>query len=452
MTDLVTQDFNQRCLNGDSDLLHMMNEAQGLLGEKFNAAYGERLLPRALFASKRELDGLTKDLTGLFDLLADLPERMFDGDLDRYCASVGIDEQRIRYLRPFAGRRPALTGRADLYHDGDSFKVLEFNIGSAMGGTDRAQVSDALLRVGAFRDFAGEHGLDYVHTGRRIAETLREIAAPLTGGADPVVAFVDPDDGLPRFLHLVLAFQEMMQNLGLEVVLGEVSQIREKGGRLYLHGRPIDVVLRYFSDNELAERPDGERSVEPIFRAHEEGRVVLWTGLESQLINNKGALALLADDRFRQRLTTQETALVDRVMPWTRILSEAPSEVDGEKVDLFEYCRDHRAELILKPSLAYGGAGIVVGWLTEDQQWQQALRTGVARGDIVQRRVVPRDEPIINPVTREVEPWTAVWDAFLTPSGYAGSHIRAVPKNSDDPVIRMGAAAAHTTGIFYYPG
>jgi hypothetical protein len=451
VSDPVTEDFNQRCLGGDRDLLYGMDDAAALLGDKFNAAYGGRLLQRPLFAPAGELHAIADELTALFGLLADLPDRMFNGDFDRYCAAVGIDEPRARYLRRFAGRRPPLYGRADLYHDGESFKVLEFNVGSAMGGTDRAQVAEALLRTGPFNAFAQEHGLDYVHTGRQVAQTLREVAAPLTGGADPVVAFIDPDEGLPRFLPQVLAFQEMMRGLGLEVILGEVSQVRDRGGRLHLQGRPIDVVLRYFSESELIQRPDGERSVEPIFRAHEEGRVILWTGLESQLINNKGSLALLADHDCRQRLSPREIALVDRVLPWTRLLTDAPSDADGAEVDLLEYCREHRAELILKPSLEYGGSGIVVGWQADKRSWTDALLAGIKRGDIVQRRVVPREEPVVSAETSRAEAWTAVWGVYLTPAGYGGTHIRAVPADCDDPVIRLGAAAARTTSVLHFP-
>jgi hypothetical protein len=44
-----------------------------------------------------------------------------------------------------------------------------------------------------------------------------------------------------------------------------------------------------------------------------------------------------------------------------------------------------------------------------------------------------------------------VWDCFLTPDGYAGSHIRALPAGGG-AVIGMGVtAAARTTGIFRFP-
>jgi hypothetical protein len=431
-------------------LLEAMSSASARFPRAFHASCGERLLPRPFFVSEAEVLAFTDDLVALFDVLVSLPQRLFDGDLTRYASALGIDARRAAVMTRLNGR-PTLYGRADLYHDGASFRLLELNLGSELGGTDRAEISRTLLEVDAFRAFAEEHRLGYVHTGQRVARALRKAAEPLTGGADPVVAFVESDGGLPDYLHLVLSFQEMMRGLGIEVVLGEVSQIRSRGGRLFLHGRPIDVVLRYFTANEIVADADGERVVEPIFRAHEEGEVVLWTTMQSALHANKGCLALLSDSRWRDALTADEAALVDRVVPWTRTLTGGPVDAGGETVDLVEYCREHRDQLIIKPRAGFGGRGIVVGWQTTAPEWMQALEACRDEGYVVQRRVTPRAEPVVSTATGVVEDWVAAWDAFLTPDGYAGSHIRALPRG-DGAVIGMGASArCRTTGVFTYP-
>jgi hypothetical protein len=450
VTDRVTDDYVQQCLAGDRRLLDAMSEAAARFPEKFAAYCSDRLLPRPLFIGEREIFEFTAGLRTLFRLLTELPRRLYDGDVQAYAAALGIDPRRSAIMRRFPGA-PSFYGRADMYHDGTSFKLLELNLGSELGGTDRAEISRALLEVDGFRAFAERHGLGYVHTGQRVAAALRKAAEPLTGGADPVVAFVECDGGLPDYLHLVLSFQEMMRGLGIEVVLGEVGQIEHRGGRVYLHRRPIDVILRYFTSTEIIEDPEGERVVEPIFRAHEEGRVVLWTTLQSGLYANKGCLAMLSDLRAREALTPDEAALVDRMLPWTRALADGPTSADGQTVDLLEYCRDQRAELILKPRANFGGSGIVAGWERTDGEWKEALLAAKNQTYVVQRRVVPRREPVVDPATGELTHWSAAWDAFLTPDGYAGSHIRAVPYG-DRAVVNLGVNMdGRTTGVFYHP-
>lgn len=450
MTDHVTDAYNERCLTGDRGLLDAMEQAKARFPAAFEASCGTRLLPRPMFIEESAIRGFTDDLVSLIDLLTTVPTRLYGGDLGAYCRALGIDEQRARIMSRFRGP-PTLYGRADLYHDGTSFKLLELNLGSELGGTDRAEISRALLEVEPFAAFAAEYRLDYVHTGRQVVKALRDACAELTGGRDPVVAFVESDGGLSEYLHLVLSFQEMMARLGIEVLLGEVSQISRRDGRLYLHGRPIDVVLRYFTANEMVADPNCERVIEPIFTAHEEGSVVLWTTLQSALYANKGCLALLSDNRTRGAFTPEEAALVDRVLPWTRTLATGPTDVDGQPVDLVEYCRDQRSSLILKPRANFGGVGILVGWECGDADWKEALLTCVEQGYVVQRRVMPRKEPVVDTSTGQIAYWNAAWDAFLTPDGYAGSHIRALPAG-EGAVIGMGASPeCRTSGIFCYP-
>jgi hypothetical protein len=448
MIDRVTESYVSRCLAGDRGLLDVMRTAR--FPEAFRAAYGKRLLARPLFVADSTLRGFTDDLVAFFHLMTSIPQRLYDGDVAAYLAALDIDPERTAVLRRFP-LPPTVYGRADLYHDGDNYKLLEFNVGSSLGGSDRAQIPPALLQVDAFRDFAEEHGLSYVHTGERIARAFRAAAAALTGGADPVVGFVETDDGLGEFLHMVKAFQEMMAGQGIEVVLGEVSEVSDRNGRLYLHGRPLDVVLRYFTENEIVGDAQVARSAETIFQAHNEGRVVLWTTLASALFHNKGCLALLSDSRSRAAFSDDEIALIDRVLPWTRALADGPTDVDGQAVDLVEYCREHRAELILKPRGSFGGAGIVVGWEQTDQEWKESLVACQAAAYLVQRKVTPRQEPVVDPDTGAVEPWSATWGAFVTPDGYAGSCLRALPEGTGS-IIGMGAnAGVRTTSIFSFP-
>jgi hypothetical protein len=448
VTDHVTDRYLQECLRPGSQLRQVMAEAT--FPPRFFESCGKRLLGRPFFIEEAQIRRVADDLVHLFDLLVSLPGRLFGGDLDRYCEVLGIDRRRAALMRRFGGGRPTLYGRADLYHDGTSFKLLEFNVGSELGGTDRAEISRALLEVDAFRVFADEHRLGYVHTGREVAKLLRRAAEPITSSDRPVVALLEADGGLAPYLHLVNSFQEMMRGLGIDLLLGEVSQVREQGGRLFLQGKPIDVVLRYFSVDQICEDPDGEAIVEPIFRAHEEGRVALLTTMESTLYANKGTMALLSDPRFRDAYSADEIALVDRLLPWTRSLVEGPVQVGAETVDLVEYCRANRGRLILKPRDDFGGSGIVVGWEKTDHEWKEALVSCGEGRYVAQERVRPRREPVVDPQTGVVSDWVAAWDAFLTPDGYAGSHIRALPAG-EGSIIGMGATpAARTTGVFYY--
>jgi hypothetical protein len=440
-TDPVSDEYVRRCSSPGSRLCDAVRDAK-LPAAMYESA-GQRLLPRPLFVDDAELRAFTDATVRLHDLITSLPQRLFGDDLDRYCAALGIDGRRGALIRRLGGDAPPLYGRADMYHDGTSFKLLELNIASELGGVDRAgEIPRALLEVDAFAAFADEHGLTFTHTGRAVADVLRAEGKAVAPDREPVVALLEGPGGMALYGSYWRSFRELMRGLGLDFHVGEVGELRLRGGKLWLGASPIDVILRCFSVDQICDAPDGAALVEPIFRAHEAGTVRLWTPMESNLFGNKGCLALLSDARWRSAFTDDECALVDRVLPWTRALSRTS---DPEELDR---CRAAQTELILKPNAGYGGAGILAGWETTEREWRRALRDGASVGCIVQRRVVPRLEPVIDPDTKRLEHWQAAWGLFLTPNGFAGAYARALPAG-ESAVIGIGAnAKTRTAGVF----
>ena len=385
------------------------------------------------------------DVTGLFHLMTALPQRLFDGDFGRYCTELRIDPRSATLMRRLGDTPPPLYGRADMYHDGQRFHLLEFNIASELGGIDQAQgIPAALLAVDAFAAFAQANRLTYTPTAQQVGATLRDAGEKVASGREPVVALLEAPGGMTALGSYWRSLQEQMHDLGLDFHLGEVGDVRERGGKLFLGGTPIDVILRSFAVDEICAQPDGAALVEPIFRAHEAGSVVLWTPMASSLYGNKGCLALLSDPRWHDRFSADEMALIDRVLPWTRSLGGA-STVDDERI-LLE-CRERREELILKLSASNGGVGIVAGWETDDEQWWRALKEAAAVGCVVQQRVIPRPEPVVDPLTGAVSDWSAVWGMYVTPAGYAGAYARALPYSANAVISISANAGTRIAGV-----
>jgi len=445
MTDPVTDDYLRRCLDGDRGLLEAL--AHTTFDPTFEAANGGALLPRPLFVRDDVIERFTADLTGFVNLLTALPQRVFDGDVGAYCTALGMEPRRAAILARYPGRA-TVYGRADAYHDGRTLRLLEVNVGSAQGGIHFAEIGRMLLQVPAFAAFAAEHELTHVHTGQSIAELYREAAAPVSGGTDPVVGLVETNSGFGADVTQARAYVQMMAEFGLEVVMGTVGELTERDGRLFLHGRRIDLIQRHFTENEMVDEPGVAEDAERVFRAHDEGRVVLWTSLDSSLYHNKAALALMSDSRLRAAFSPAEAALIDRVLPWTRLLTRTDTEVDGRTVDLLEYCREHRAELIIKQQRGFQSRGIVPGWDTDDADWALALADGVGAGAVVQRRVPRRSERVVDPHTGAVSEYAATWGVYLTPHGYAGSSLRAMPIEDE---IARARPTRRIAAVFQFP-
>jgi hypothetical protein len=414
------------------------------LAQHFRENYGHRLLARPFFVEKSMLDTVSADLIGLYRILADLPATLFDGDVVRYCEYLGVDQLEAALLHPVDAARPSLYGRADLYRTGSEFRLLEYNVGSRVGGADIGELCGSLLSLEPFRDFAEEFRLDYVDPSAELASSLLEQAATIGRGENPVVALLEADVGLAAHAAGYGSVAERLRAFGLDLRLGELGQLRTVGRDLFIDGTRIDVVLRFFSVGQIRDDQQALDALHALRRAHERGRVVVFTPFESYLPANKGALAILSDPRWRAAFTAEEIGLIDSYVPWTRLLR---SDVQG---DLLDQCRAERADIILKPGNGHGGGGIVAGWETGDREWQEALVSGRAAGFVVQRRVVPTPEEVVDPETGEIGTWLATWGPFVTDRGGAGAYIRAVPTGAGAVVSYGGVEATRVTGVYSF--
>lgn len=419
------------------------------LPRAYREAFDELRLARPLFAEHGEITRFADDLTALFDLLASLPEKCFGGDVGRYCEALGMDERLADLMRIGATGPLELYGRADAYHDGTSFKLLEFNVGSELGGVDTAQMNRAFLDVPSFRAFATRHRLAFVDTAAILAERLLAAARPVASG-EPVVALLEGPGGLSEHRAVFDAVREALRRHGIHLLLGEVQQLTSRKGKLVLDGSSLDVVLRYFTAAQLLEYPAGRDDLRAIVKAHEEDRTALFTPLAHGLIESKANLALLHDPRLRQDLTGAEVALVDRIVPWTRTVG-AGSGTTRERAALIEECRARRESLILKPGTGWGGAGALLGRELTDRQWSDALHEIRQQDYVVQEIVTPVPEPVFDPVAGELEAWQANWGIFATGEGYAGAFCRAL-RIDDGSVISFSHPETRGACVFTYQG
>jgi hypothetical protein len=443
VSNLVTARYVENCLEPGSRLRHAARELA--LPGIYAKSFGHLQLDRPVFVPEAEITAFAADLAALFDILVSLPARLFGGDLRRYCAALGMDERLAELMcRGADGRRPT-HARADAYHDGTSFKLLELNIGSELGGTDTAQVNRAFLRVPEFAEFAERHRLGHVDTLSRLAPTLRRAAEAVTSG-EPVIALVESTGGLAAHEHVFLALQEAMLEHGVRLLLGEIHELGERNGKVTLRGIPIDVLLRYFVAGELAGDRAAQDTLDMIVRAHHTGRTVLFTPLEGGAFASKGSLALLHQPGVRETFSAVERAVVDRIVPWTRLLG-AGGPFGRDRAELVERCRAGREDLVLKPGVGYGGVGTVVGHEATDEQWRQALLDRAAGDHVVQQRVRPAGEPVVNAETGDVEHWVANWGVFVDSEGYNGGFVRALKPN-EGAVVSYSNSGTRGTCVF----
>ncbi|MFD9353183.1 hypothetical protein [Streptomyces sp. NPDC060031] len=410
--------------------------------ELLDTFYSGKYLSRPLFLGRAEQVRLHTDLENLRAALAGLPDKLFGGDFAAFARAVGLTEVQVSAV--MRGRGPSVSRqtRADLYLDETGFKLLELNIGSAVGGMDNADMCRELLEHPVLADFAEGRGLGFVDSMREQVNNVI-VEGGFQPGDRPVVALTDSPDGYAKMLPYMTVLCERWTELGLDAHPCHLGQLEARDGRVWLGDRPVDVVFRVFLIGDLVKSPEVATLMDPVLDAAERGEVRIFTPLDSAAYASKGALALLSDEKNRELFGAEELASLDRILPWTRMARPGPVTLEsGERVDLVEYAVAHQQDLALKPTSLAGGDGVLLGWADglTPQQWREQVLAALGGPFIVQRRVRPIPE-LYPDENGDLQPWTPLWGVFTVANGYGGAYIRATPAAGGDVVVNVATGA-----------
>ncbi|MEV5595346.1 hypothetical protein [Streptomyces sp. NPDC052496] len=417
-------------------------------------AYQDRFLNGPAFLGETERRAVVADLHTVHALLRSLPDRVFGGSVSALAAAVGMDPLQSALITRSARTGSLLPlGRADLYHDGTGFRLLEFNITSALGGFENADINRAMLAYPPLAEFVRRHGLRYQDTlGCMVRSMYAECAANLPTDRAPVVAVVDTVENFTVVGPRLRVFAAKLADHGVEGIACDLGELTYPGGRPTVAGRAVDVVFRYFLAEDLTD-PAPAAQLEPLLSVVEQGRVGLFSRLDAELYGNKGTLAMLSDEQHRDLFDAAELACVDRLLPWTRYVRPRTTDPGGTRIDTLPYALAHQHELILKPTLLHGGNGITAGWEAEPAQWEHKVTSAMHGPFVLQHRVRPMAEPFPDGAGGLQELFLN-WGLYLSArsaedDGYAGGFVRG----STDPgvgVVSVGSGAA--VGCVFHGG
>lgn len=393
-------------------------------------------LPRPMFIASSTVKDMSKDIHEILDIVESIPERCFAGDVESYMMACGTQPDLIEIINRGSIGTSVRYARADVLKNGDDLYVIELNVGSELGGMGVPKLNRGLLRNPVFREFAESHGLEYIDMVSFLAGFLRHTAKDVVGTTEPMVAIVE-ENGADLGLRWLA---EDLRNYELSVVIGELGDLSVENGKILMHGNTrIDVVLRYFYIEHLLADSDGARYIEMLTRAHLDGQTALFTSLDAAVHEDKGALAMLYEPDIWSDLSIAERALITRRVPWSRKVGPRLEKLAPEdRKQLIDRCQVERAELVLKPAWQSNSVGVVFGSDMTDNDWLSALHTC---DSVVQRRITPESEDIVDPDTGATEPWHVNWGIYANAAGYGGMSIRA-RRAADNGVI--GGSLDHT--------
>ncbi len=320
--------------------------------------------------------------------------------------------------------------RADVIVSGGVPRFLEFNFGTCLNGI----ASTSLLQQ-AF--LSGISVLpETTVRGRQPPTVLDARAAWVKRSLKPgqrcgVVGFAaEGDEGSLRVFDAdVLALRKA--GVPSDFVPAENAMITDAG--LEHEGRIYAGALRYFllgSRYETA-RPGFAEALES------EPNIRLLGASSYEIFTSK---LLLADLCCDQGLSRAERDLVSHI-PWTARAIDTRVPRRGAWVEPLVWAEQNRERTVLKPGRGAGSRGVILGAVTPETLWRQALQRAVNEGDwVIQEQVTGDRTPMVYLDSDSGDVRTLDQPALLGPfvvnRSYAGCSTRHTTTQAVDGFLR----------------
>ncbi|MSR74178.1 MAG: hypothetical protein EXS14_01740 [Planctomycetes bacterium] len=389
--------------------------------------FGERPICkvlRPLFLSPQDAEMLTANVRVLMSAYRKLRHVLTaDSRLRAWLQLSGAEEAILAAdLQPF---EPDVVGRMDGFLADGVFRVVEYNAESPGGIGFGDRLATLFENLPVMRRFHEQwkstafHGLERTLEALKAADRSRlgERAKP-----NPAIAIVDRLD-VPTVREFELC-AESFRAAGCTAQVIDVHALRFENGVLHADGFKPDIVYKRALVKDLLKLGGAQH---PLARAVAARAVTCASGFGVHLLFRKELFAMLHDSAFHATLDAKERAAVQTHVPWSSFVNEEGHAADGSA--LLPWIRSNKAQLVLKPTDDYGGAGVVLGWTVDDAAWSAALQGALEAPHIVQQRVtLPRESfPLLEEPQRLAQFYTDVDPYVWNGTNVEGFGARLAP-------------------------
>jgi hypothetical protein len=298
-------------------------------------------------------------------------------------------------VRMKGGHAPAsAASRLDAFLLPESLKFTEYNGESPAGAGYSESLSDIFRGLPVMEEFKKRFEVHSYPLSAKLLDALVSTYVDWGGQTKrPQMAIVDWKE-VPTWSEFEI-LKERFEKMGIPVELADPRDLEFDGNRLIANGKTIELLYRRVLINDIVARP---KECEAIVKAHASGTVCVANNFRCKISHVKAFFAVLTGEKNARYFSTEEREVIQRHIPWTRVVADLKTEYDGEPVELLGFMRKHQKTLVLKPSDEYGGKGVTLGWETEKKEWDAAIEQALSDGKaakahgcwIVQERIPMR--------------------------------------------------------------
>jgi hypothetical protein len=364
--------------------------------------------------------------------------------LDRFCeayphepglreelAVPAFEDQLIRIEPGYP--RPMRICRLDAFLQSYDVRFLEFNADSPAGVGYTDILYEGLRSSIDLERVRAEFDTVYSPILPELIATLLDAYAHVRARHNdlperPRLALIDSagSPSVPEFRIICAAAHAH----GLEAIHATLDEIAYDGSTLTVQGAPVQLVYRRALLEELDQSD--------LVAAARDGRVCVVNPFRARVANNKKLFALFQDPRFRHLIEGEEAEVIEKTIPWTRILRPGRVNYRDWTIDLLSFVADNRERLVLKPASDYGGQGVALGMETDPSEWERIIAEHAEKADFIVQEYVPVPEEMF-PTVEDGHVHMRLKRFNINPFGIGGRYAGSITRISDRAVINVSA-------------
>lgn len=182
---------------------------------------------------------------------------------------------------------------------------------------------------------------------------------------------------------------------GYETKIADPRDVKYDGKNLIVGNFKANLILRWIDLDIFLERQNGCKD---FVKAVKEGKIVLMNPLSSGAMAAKTAFAVMTNREFDYLFNKAEIKVLRKYVPWTYLFGNLKVEIKkGQKVNLVNYAKQNKDELVLKPVIGTFGKNVFIGKGISKREWEKVIKQALKGRYILQERVplLKEEFPII---------------------------------------------------------
>src|SRR5262249_10880138 len=358
--------------------------------DKVRFVFGGRMLSpylRPHFVTSEEWRRITKTCETVWSAIEKVGQALPDDELIQSQIRLTEGERILTAVDP-GYPEISVTSRLDSFLTDSDYQFVELNAECPAGIAYQDVAAEIFLEMPLMREFAKRRPVRPMYCRGDMLAALLTVYGRIRGqGERPRIAIVD-FKGQPTQREFEL-FKEYFEARDYPATIADPRELEIREGKLH-HGEfRIDMVYRRVLTNELLDKID---ECTAFVQAYKTRAAVFVNSFRTKYVHKRMLFGVLTDERHRHLFTHGEREAISSSIPWTRRVEPVITVFDEKTVDLLEFIRSNRQNLVLKPNDDYGGHGIYIWLGGKKTEWGQAIGNALKGEYLVQSRVATARE------------------------------------------------------------